>query len=58
MKKNKLLLGLAILASFALTSCGSDYVKARGTEEDFGDIEIPDVFKDGKTGDSALYYTA
>lgn len=53
MKKNKLLLGLAILASFALTSCGSDYVKARGTEEDFGDIEIPDVFKDGKTGDSA-----
>lgn len=52
MKKNKLLLGLAILASFALTSCGSDYVKARGTEEDFGDIEIPDVFKDGKTGDS------
>ena len=60
MKNKKILFGLALIASFTLCSCGSEFLKTRGTEEDFGVIELPEGFKEdnpkqGDTEDSVHY---
>ena len=56
MKNKKILFGLSLILSFTLCSCGSEFLRTRGTEEDFGVIELPDGVKEDNTHQNLLQF--